>query len=53
MSIDMEVSINGDTPKWFVYEGKRMKTPFKWMIWGYPGYPYVRKPPCIENQCVP
>ena len=29
----MGLSINGDTPKWFVYKGKTVKTPSQWMIW--------------------
>ena len=33
-------SINGDTSKWVVYNGKTFI--LKWMIWGYP---YIRKPP--------
>ena len=39
----VEVSYNGGTPKWMVYNGKSI---YKWMIGGYP---YFRKPPYLGN----
>ena len=39
---DMEVSINGGSPKWMVYNGKSY---WNGWFWGYPGYPHFRKPP--------
>ena len=38
-SQDLEVSINGGTPKWIAYKWKIQS---KWMIYGYP---HFRKPP--------
>jgi hypothetical protein len=38
-------SINGDIPKWMVYNGKSI---YKWMLWRYP---YFRKPPNGEFFC--